>query len=87
MPRSNALGWRPKPRTVHENRKVTRMASRNPAVRANRPCRILVPWPWSMPSATLVMAPYSGPTTTAATIRIWELVRIPTAPMTPAMTR
>ena len=32
------------------------------------------------------MAPYSGPTTIAPTMRIWELVRIPTAPMSPAIT-
>ena len=32
------------------------------------------------------MAPYSGTTTIAPTMRIWELVRIPTAPMSPAMT-
>ena len=32
------------------------------------------------------MAPSSGPTTIAPTMRIWELVRIPTAPMSPAMT-
>ena len=39
------------------------------------------------PFPTLTMAAYSGPTTIAATIRIWELVRMPTAPMTPAMVR
>ena len=38
------------------------------------------------PNARLRMAPYSGPTTIAPTMRIWELVRIPTAPMSPAMT-
>ena len=32
------------------------------------------------------MAPYSGLTTIAPTMRIWELVRIPTAPISPAMT-
>lgn len=32
------------------------------------------------------MAPYSGPTTIAPTIRIWELLKIPTAPIRPAMT-
>ena len=32
-----------------------------------------------------MMAPYSGPTTIAPTMRICELVRIPTAPISPAM--
>ena len=32
-----------------------------------------------------MMAPYSGPTTIAATIRICELVSMPTAPIRPAM--
>ncbi len=39
----------------------------------------------SMPSATPMIALYSGPTTMAPTIRIWELVRMPTAPIRPAM--
>ena len=38
------------------------------------------------PNARLRMAPYSVTTTIAPTMRIWELVRIPTAPMSPAMT-
>ena len=33
------------------------------------------------------MALYSGPTTMAATIRICELVRMPTAAISPALTR
>ena len=32
-----------------------------------------------------MIAPYSGPTTIAATMRICELVKIPTAAMSPAM--
>ena len=32
------------------------------------------------------MALYSGPTTMAATMRIWELVSSPTAASTPALT-
>ena len=32
-----------------------------------------------------MIAPYSGPTTIAATMRICELVRMPTAPIRPAM--
>ena len=38
-----------------------------------------------MPSATLMIAAYSGPTTMAPTIRIWELVKMPTAAISPAM--
>ena len=38
------------------------------------------------PNARLRMAPYSGPTTIAPTMRICELVKIPTAPISPAMT-
>ena len=37
------------------------------------------------PNARLRMAPYSGPTTIAPTMRIWELVKIPIAPISPAM--
>ena len=32
-----------------------------------------------------MIALYSGPTTIAPTMRIWELVRMPTAPISPAM--
>ena len=38
------------------------------------------------PNARLRMAPYSGPTTIAPTMRICEFVTIPMAPMSPAMT-
>lgn len=86
-PSSKALGWSPKPRTSSEKRKVAATASAKPTSRAIRPCRILGREPWSIARATLVMAPYSGPTTMAATMRIWELVMMPTAPMSPATTR
>jgi hypothetical protein len=33
----------------------------------------------------LMIAPYSGPTTIPATIRIWEFVKMPTAAMRPAI--
>ena len=56
-------------------------------VNANSPSRTAFPECRSSPSAMLVIAPYSGPRTIAATMRIWELVRIPTAPMIPAMIR
>src|SRR6476620_12455469 len=38
-----------------------------------------------IPSAAAMMAPYSGPTTIAPTMRICELVRIPTAPISAAI--
>jgi hypothetical protein len=65
---------------------VTTTASANPAARAASPCRTVRPSPLSMPSAVAMMAPYSGPTTIAATMRICELVSMPTAPIRPAMT-
>jgi hypothetical protein len=42
-------------------------------------------WRRSRPSATLMIALYSGPTTIAPTMSICELVRIPVAPISPAM--
>jgi len=42
-------------------------------------------WPLLIPSAAAMMALYSGPTTIAPTMRICELVRIPTAPISAAM--
>lgn len=55
--------------------------------RAASPLRTMARWPRSIPSATLTMAPYSGPTTMAATIRICEFVTMPTEPIIPATTR
>ena len=43
-------------------------------------CRRLIP------SATAMIALYSGPTTIAPTMRICELLRMPTAPISPAIT-
>lgn len=63
------------------------MASAKPTERAARPARILGRSRRSMPSAMLTIAPYSGPTTIAATIRICELVTMPTEPISPATTR
>ena len=56
---------------------IRRARRPRPAVRASRrvPAR-----------AMLVTAPYSGPTTMAATIRICELIKMPTAAMRPATT-
>lgn len=58
------------------------MANAKPTSSAVRPRRIRRPERRPIPSAMLVMAPYSGPTTIAATIRICELVMMPTAAMT-----
>ena len=62
------------------------IAVRNPQSSADSPRRTGPPWRWSMPRATAMIAPYSGPTTMAPTTRICELVRIPTAAMSPAIT-
>lgn len=86
IPSSKACDWRPKPRTSRPNRKVAATTSAKPTSSAARPSRTGERERWSMPRATLVTAPYSGPTTMAATMRICELVMMPTAPMTPAMT-
>ncbi len=56
-----------------------------PTSSATRPTRIRA---WSlllMPSETLMIAAYSGPTTIAPTTRICEFVKIPTAAMRPAI--
>lgn len=87
IPSSNARGCRSNPRTRRPKRRVAATASRNPTSRAPSPRRIRCPARRSMPSATLVIAPYSGPTTIAATMRIWEFVMMPIAAMRPAITR
>ena len=61
------------------------MAAENPASRARRPRSTGRLARLSMPSATPMIALYSGPTTMAPTMRICELVRMPTAPISPAM--
>src|ERR1700722_11730055 len=65
---------------------AARTAIANPAARAIRPRPTAPRSPLSMPSAVAMIAPYSGPTTIAATMRICELVRMPTTPIRPAMT-
>jgi hypothetical protein len=62
------------------------MAARNPHSRASRPSHIGSRSSLPMPTATPMMALYSGPTTIAPTMRICELVRMPTAPISPAST-
>lgn len=86
-PRSKASDCSPKPRMTRAKRNVTTMVRRKPVPRAASPPRTMSRWPRSIPSATLTMAPYSGPTTIAATIRICELVTMPTEPISPATTR
>ena len=85
MPSANALGSRSKARITSPNSRVATIANRKPKKSARRPRRTTWESAVSTPKATLIMAPYSGPTTMAPTIRICELVRIPTAPMSPAM--
>ena len=62
------------------------MAAAKPPASASRPSLTLRRCRWLRPRATAMIAVYSGPTTIAATIRIWELVRMPTAPISAAMT-
>src|SRR3984957_6904882 len=66
---------------------AARTAIANPATRPIRPRPTAPRSPLSRPRAVAMIAPYSGPTTIAATMRICELVRMPTAPTRPAMTR
>jgi hypothetical protein len=67
--------------------RATAIASRNPTTSASMPRQMIVPSCRSMPSATEMIALYSGPTTIAPTIRIDELVSMPQAPISPANTR
>jgi hypothetical protein len=68
------------------NTSVTAIAAANPAVSTSRPRRTAWPSRRSRPSATAMMALYSGPTTIAPTTRICEFVRMPQAPISPANT-
>ena len=87
IPNRNAVGSRPRTLTSWANPNAATMASKNPIVNADSPSLTAFPERRSSPSAMLVIAPYSGPRTIAATMRIWELVSMPTAPMTPATIR
>jgi ABC-type multidrug transport system ATPase subunit len=85
-PSEYARGTCPAPRMTRPNSKVTTIATPKPAPRAIRPRTTAARSRRSRPSAVAMMALYSGPTTMAPTIRIVELVRIPTAPIRPART-
>ena len=63
---------------------VTAIAAANPASSTTKPRATARPSWRSMPSATEMIALYSGPTTIAPTMRICEFVRMPQAPMMPA---
>ena len=83
-PSRKSRGAWPVHRMIHEKIRVATTAMPNPMPRATSPrftgrafCSVI---PRAVPS----MALYSGPTTMAATIRICELVRMPTAAMRPA---
>jgi hypothetical protein len=85
-PRRYSCGVRPDQRMHRANSRVTAIASTNPASSTSRPVRTALPSLRSRPSATAAIALYSGPTTMAPTIRIWEFVRMPQAPISPAKT-
>jgi len=60
------------------------IAAANPSRSASSPVDTARRSLLSRPRATLMIAPYSGPTTMAPTISICEFVRMPVAAMSPA---
>jgi len=81
-----AVGVCPDARMQAANTSVTAIARANPAVSTSSPRRTAWPSRRSRPSATAMIALYSGPTTIAPTTRICELVKMPQAPISPANT-
>jgi hypothetical protein len=79
-------GVSPDPRTQAANTSVTAIAAAKPLVSTSRPRRTACLSRRSIPSATAMIALYSGPTTIAPTTRICELVKMPHAPISPANT-
>ena len=86
-PAEYSLGVCPVQRMIRPKSRVMTIAAENPASRARAPRITGRMLRLSMPSATPMIALYSGPTTMAPTTRIWELVRMPTAAIRPAMIR
>ena len=84
-PARYSFGVRPDQRMIRPKIRVMTIAAENPASRARAPRMTGRRRRLSRPSATPMIALYSGPTTMAPTTRIWELVRMPTAPISPAM--
>jgi hypothetical protein len=84
-PSRKGSGTWPEARMARENRKVTMIVARKPATSALTDSRTGAQSRRLMPSAVAMIAKYSGPTTMAPMTRICELVRMPTAPMIPAM--
>ena len=83
-PARNGPGVVPDARMISPNTSVAAIVTPKPAPRAASPDVIARRSRLDMPSATAMMAAYSGPTTIAPTIRIDELIRRPTAPINPA---
>jgi hypothetical protein len=84
-PCRNSSGALPAARTATPKTRVTRIAAKNPEIRASRPSPTAPRSRLLIPSAAAMIALYSGPTTIAPTMRICELVKMPTAPISPAM--
>jgi hypothetical protein len=84
-PARKRSGVSPENRTARPNSIAATIAAANPLASASRPSLTLPRSRWLRPRATAMIAVYSGPTTIAATIRICELVRMPTAPISAAM--
>ena len=83
-PSRKADGVLPDARAERPNSRVTTMAARKPQHSASKPSRTSARTRLLRPSATPMIALYSGPTIMAPTIRICELVSRPTAPIRPA---
>jgi hypothetical protein len=84
-PFRNSSGALPDARTATPKASVSTIAAKNPETRASRPSRMAPRSRLLIPSAAPMIALYSGPTTIAPTMRISELVRMPTAPISPAI--
>ncbi len=85
-PARYSLGVLPEARMQAAKTSVTAIASANPIASVTSPLRTARQSRLSRPSATEMIALYSGPTTIAPTTRICELVKMPQAPISPANT-
>jgi hypothetical protein len=86
MPSSKRCGVLPSALMHKPNTKDATIADRKPQNIASSPVLMSDRSCLSIPSATPMMAPYSGPTTMAPTMRICEFASIPVLAISPAMT-
>ena len=85
-PARYSFGVLPDHRMQAANSSVTAIARAKPNSSTTRPRTTACRSRRSSPSATAMIAAYSGPTTIAPTTRICELVKMPQAPIRPAKT-